>query len=74
MNTTNRDLALSFYRANLHGTGWKVESGDFAAAVEMLNGYVRDLVKARDFATAGTMKSLLVKVRTHQKAATRLAA
>ena len=74
MNTTNRDLALSFYRINLHGTGWKIESGDFAAAIEMLGGYVRDLVKAKDFSGAGAMKGLLVKVRAHQKAAAKLAA
>lgn len=70
---SNRDLALEFYRINLHGTGWKVESGDFDAAVAMLETNIRNLLKAREFAFAGTLKGLLGRVRAHRKIQTKAA-
>ena len=70
----NRTLALEFYRLNLHGTGWKIESGDFASAITMLNSYVKDLAKVRDFTNANIFKGHLAKVKAFQKESLKKAA
>lgn len=65
--STNRDLALTFYRRNLHGLGWKVECGNFAAAVETIDGYIRDMVKAKDFAFANELRGMKSTIKGLQK-------
>jgi hypothetical protein len=46
----NRHAALKLYRANLHGTGWKIESGDYAAADAMIVDARKGAKKSRDYA------------------------
>ena len=47
----NRYAALKMYRANLHGTGWKIESGDYDAADAMIAHARKGAKKSRDYAT-----------------------
>ena len=64
---TQRDLALVFYRNNLHGIGWKVETGRFAEALAVLDGYIKDLVKARDFAAAVEFKGHKAQIQAWRR-------
>lgn len=43
-----REVALSLYRINLHGTGWKVESGDFDSAKRMFAEHIDVARKERN--------------------------
>jgi hypothetical protein len=43
-----REVALSLYRVDLHGTGWKVESGDFDSAKRMLAEHISVARKERN--------------------------
>ena len=45
----NRHAALKLYRANLHGTGWKIESGDYNAADAMIAAARKGAKKSRDW-------------------------
>ena len=67
----HREMALEFYRANMHGTGWKVETGDFESALSMLASYAKDCVKARDFATANQVRGMRAHVAAYAKQVTK---
>lgn len=64
---TNRDLALVFYRANLHGTGWKVETGDFGSALVMLADYTKSAKRAGDIGLWSTLNDLAKMVCAHRR-------
>jgi hypothetical protein len=67
----HREMALEFYRLNLHGTGWKIEIGDFKSALEMLDTAVKSCTKAREFDHANKYKSLRSRVAGYAKQAAR---
>ena len=71
---TNREMAMGFYRVNLHGIGWKVEQGHFSSAVETIDGYIRDLVKAKDFEFASKLRGLREGLKAQRKAGLKKAA
>lgn len=70
-----RDLALVFYRNNLHGLGWKIESGRTEDAIATIDGYVKDLVKSKkDWAFANELRGYKTILLAARKQAARKAA
>jgi hypothetical protein len=56
---TNREVALCFYRINLHGTGWKVESGRFDDALHSLSEHIKFAKGADKAQLVGLKKDVL---------------
>ena len=58
----NRHAALKLYRANLHGTGWKIEVGDFDAADTMIASLRNGAKKGRDWTMLDVLATAQVDV------------